>query len=61
MIRSMTGFGRASFQVGDLIFDIEVRSVNHRYLDVRVRLPRVLAAFEADVRGRVQARFVQAG
>ena len=56
MIRSMTGFGRASFQVGDLAFDVELRTVNHRYLDVRAKLPRVLAGFEADVRARVQAR-----
>jgi uncharacterized protein (TIGR00255 family) len=33
-----------------------VRSVNHRYLDTRVRLPRLLGAFEADVRARVQER-----
>ena len=57
MIRSMTGFGRGAFEVDGSAFDVEVRSVNHRYLDVRVRLPRPLAAFEADVRARVQARF----
>src|SRR5262249_17142547 len=55
-IRSMTGFGRASFQVGQLAFDVELRTVNHRYLDLRAKLPRVLAGFEADVRARVQAR-----
>ena len=59
MIRSMTGFGRASFQVEELAFDVEVRSVNHRYLDARVRLPRPLASFEADVRGRIQQRFAR--
>ncbi len=59
MIRSMTGFGRASFQVEELAFDLEVRSVNHRYLDARVRLPRPLASFEADVRGRIQQRFAR--
>jgi uncharacterized protein (TIGR00255 family) len=52
----MTGFGRASFQVGEAAFDVEVRSVNHRYLDTRVRLPRLLGAFEADVRARLQQR-----
>jgi uncharacterized protein (TIGR00255 family) len=56
LIRSMTGFGRSSFQVGELGFDVELRSVNHRYLDARVRLPRLLAGFEGDVRGRLQAR-----
>ena len=59
MIRSMTGFGRASFQVGDLAFDVEVRSVNHRFLDARVRLPRLLSSLEAEVRSRVQARFAR--
>jgi uncharacterized protein (TIGR00255 family) len=52
----MTGFGRASFQVGELAFDVELRSVNHRYLDARVRLPRPLAGFEGEVRARLQAR-----
>jgi uncharacterized protein (TIGR00255 family) len=56
-MRSMTGFGRASFEVQGIACDVEVRSVNHRYLDARVRLPRLLAAFEGDVRGRIQARF----
>lgn len=59
MIRSMTGFGRASFQVDDLAFDVEVRSVNHRFLDARVRLPRLLSSLEAEVRSRVQARFAR--
>jgi len=57
VIRSMTGFGRASFAVEGAGFDLEIRSVNHRYLDVRARLPRLLAGFESEVRTRVQSRF----
>jgi uncharacterized protein (TIGR00255 family) len=56
MIRSMTGFGRASFQVGGVAFEVEARSVNHRHLDLRVRLPRLLSALEPAVRERAQAR-----
>ncbi len=56
MIRSMTGFGRSAFEAEGVRFEVEVRSVNHRYLDLRVRLPRPLAAWEADVRERVQGR-----
>ncbi len=56
-MRSMTGFGRASFQLDELPCDVEVRSVNHRYRDVRVRLPRLRAAFEGDARAEIQARF----
>jgi uncharacterized protein (TIGR00255 family) len=56
MIRSMTGFGRATFRVEDLALDLELRSVNHRYLDVRVRMPRLLTALESEVRTRIQQR-----
>jgi uncharacterized protein (TIGR00255 family) len=55
----MTGFGRASFLVAGVAHEVEARSVNHRYLDAKVRLPRLLAAFEAEVRARIQARFAR--
>jgi uncharacterized protein (TIGR00255 family) len=56
VIRSMTGFGHARFEVEGVGFEIEVRSVNHRHLDVRIRLPHGLAAFESDVRQLVAER-----
>ncbi len=59
MIHSMTGFGSASFRVAESGFEVEVRSVNHRHLDARVRLPRTLTHLEADFRGRIQARFAR--
>ncbi len=56
MIRSMTGYGRgeAAWQGGTVA--VEVRSVNHRFCEVQVRLPRQLAAMEEDVKKLVQAR-----
>ena len=54
MIRSMTGFGHAAFEVDGLAFEIEIRSVNHRYLDVRARLPKALASDERAIKVRVQ-------
>jgi len=57
VIRSMTGFGRSGFVLQELRFEVEVRSVNHRFLEARVRLPRPLAAFESEVRAAIQARF----
>lgn len=59
MIQSMTGFGRASVDSQGYHFEIEARSVNHRYLDVRVRLPRLLAGLEPDLRARAQERFAR--
>jgi uncharacterized protein (TIGR00255 family) len=57
MILSMTGFGGASFRVAEVGFEIEVRSVNHRHLDVRVKLPRALAGLEQELKARIQERF----
>ncbi len=56
MILSMTGFGRASLRLESLGFEIEARSVNHRHLDARVRVPPILSNCEADLRARIQQR-----
>jgi uncharacterized protein (TIGR00255 family) len=53
----MTGFGRATFQLEGASFEVELRSTNHRFLDLRVRLPRLLSECEPEVRARVAARF----
>jgi uncharacterized protein (TIGR00255 family) len=52
----MTGFGRASVRSGDLRFEFEARSVNHRHLDARVRMPRILSQLEGAIRERIAAR-----
>jgi uncharacterized protein (TIGR00255 family) len=51
----MTGFGSGSAESGRLRVDVEIKGVNNRYLDVRVRLPAELSGLEADLRQRVQA------
>lgn len=56
MILSMTGFGRSSVQIASVQLDIEVKSVNHRHLDTRVRVPRILSSCEADLQARIQSR-----
>jgi uncharacterized protein (TIGR00255 family) len=50
----MTGFGRARREVAGLGLEVEVRSVNHRHLDLRVRLPRVLIDQETAIKKRIQ-------
>jgi uncharacterized protein (TIGR00255 family) len=55
MIRSMTGYGRAEAAGARTILSVECKSVNHRHLDVSLKLPRVLGAFEADARRLIQA------
>lgn len=55
MIRSMTGFGRAESAGARLGLLVEVKSVNHRHLDVAVKLPRAIASLELDARRLVQS------
>jgi uncharacterized protein (TIGR00255 family) len=52
----MTGFGTATAEVPGGRFAVEVRSVNHRFSEVQIRIPRDLAALEDRVRGLVQQR-----
>jgi len=56
MINSMTGFGRTEAQTPDGQLQIEVRSVNHRYLDVQFKLPEGFRALEQALRDIVAAR-----
>lgn len=42
MIKSMTGFGRCEVQKENRKFTVELKSVNHRYLDVNIRMPKKL-------------------
>src|SRR5260370_21377237 len=56
MVRSMTGFGREEASGESIAVTVEARSVNHRRLDVALRLPRALGALELDARRLVQSR-----
>jgi uncharacterized protein (TIGR00255 family) len=56
MIKSMTGFASVSVDHELASVGVTVRSVNHRYLDVQVRVPQVLAEQETELRGLVQSK-----
>ena len=50
MIKSMTGFGRCEIADGNRKFTVEIKSVNHRYLDVNIKMPKKLNFFESAIR-----------
>ncbi|MBM6969696.1 YicC family protein [Mordavella massiliensis] len=50
MIKSMTGFGRCEYAKGERRFVVEMKGVNHRYLDVNIRMPKKLNFFETAIR-----------
>ena len=54
MIKSMTGFGRCETAENSRKFTVEMKSVNHRYLDVNIKLPKSLNFFESAIRGELK-------
>lgn len=54
MIKSMTGFGRAESVTKDRKIVIEMKSVNHRYCDLNIKMPKKLNFFEAAIRNHLK-------
>ncbi len=50
MLKSMTGFGQASAAIGDGSFLVEVKTLNSKFLDLTLRLPRIFSEKELDIR-----------
>ena len=55
MVKSMTGYGRAEETVNGCTITVELRSVNNRYLDCNVRIPRLYLFAEEAIKSRVQS------
>ena len=60
MIKSMTGFGRCEIAKGERKITVEMKSVNHRYLDVSIKMPKKLNFFEAAIRSELK-NYIQRG
>lgn len=60
MIKSMTGFGRCEVLENDRKFTAELKSVNHRYLDINVKMPKKLGFFESAIRALLK-EYIQRG
>ncbi len=60
MIKSMTGFGRCEVQEAERKITVEMKAVNHRYLDVNIKMPKKLNFFEAAIRSELK-NYIQRG
>ena len=60
MIKSMTGFGRAELVDEEKKITVEMKSVNHRYLDINMRMPKKISFFEAAIRNLLK-EYIQRG
>ncbi len=57
MIKSMTGYGKAEAVLAGRKFTIEMKSVNHRFLEISLRLPGMFLPFEGEIKKRIGEQF----
>ena len=56
MIRSMTGYGKQSLNIDGREYQIEIKSVNHRYLDINIKIPKTLSYLEEAVKKEISEK-----
>ena len=56
MIRSMTGYGKQSLNVEKREYQVEIKSVNHRYLDINIKLPKSISYLEDTIKKEISAK-----
>ena len=56
MIKSMTGYGKANLSENLREYQVEIKSVNHRYLDISIKMPRVLSYLEEEVKKEIASK-----
>ena len=56
MIRSMTGYGKQSLNIDGREYQIEIKSVNHRYLDINIKMPKTLSYLEEAVKKEISEK-----
>lgn len=56
MIKSMTAYGRGEYQLGDTLFTAEIKSLNNRYRDIILRIPKNLQPLEKELKAIVGSR-----
>ena len=56
MIKSMTGYGKSSLSINSREYQVEIKTVNHKYIDINIRIPRVISYLEEEVRKTIASK-----
>lgn len=56
MIKSMTGYGKSSLSINSREYQVEIKTVNHKYIDTSIRMPRIISYLEEDVRKLITSK-----
>lgn len=59
MIKSMTGYGRASAEIDSMIINVELKSVNHRYFELSSRIPRIYGFLDEKVKSYLKSEITR--
>ena len=55
-MKSMTGYGKSSLSINSREYQTEIRTINHKYIDVNIRIPKVISYLEDDIRRLVNSK-----
>ena len=53
MIKSMTGYGKSSLAINSREYQVEMKTVNHKYVDINIKMPKVISYLEEDIRKEI--------
>lgn len=56
MIKSMTGYGKSILCVNSREYQVEIKTVNHKYSDINIKMPRIISYLEDDIRKAIASR-----
>ena len=56
MIKSMTGYGKGVLNIEKREYQVEIKSVNHRYFDINVKMPRTISYLEEDIKKKISEK-----
>ena len=56
MVKSMTGYGKSSLSINSREYQVEIKTVNHKYIDINIRMPRVISYLEEDIRKEIASK-----
>ena len=56
MIKSMTGYGKSTLEVNSRKYQVEIKSLNHRYLDISIRMPKQLSYLEETIKQQISSK-----
>ena len=56
MIKSMTGYGKSTLEINSSKYQVEIKSLNHRYLDISIRMPKQLSYLEETIKQQISSK-----